>query len=449
MNPKAFTLSNGIQVITDHMSQIESISLRVLYKAGSRHETEDNAGIAHCIEHMNFKGTTRYSAKQIAEELDMVGGYLNAYTGRERTVYYAKILKNDLPVATDIISDILYNSIYDEEELKKEKNVILQEIAEAHDNPDDAVFDLMQEITYSSDTIGKPIAGNKESVLSINSNKIKEFLNDFYQPNNMIIGISGNFDENKILDVLETKFGQHCSKIHGQTKIVNRINVLEQNSENTELELKQKSAITNSSTPKYHGGNINEIRDIEQAHVILAFAGASYKAEDYYLQQIAALIAGGGMSSRLFQEIREKRGLAYSIGAFCSSYTDCGIWGVHGITGQKELNELIEVTIDQLLELSVNIEEEELSRAKAQIKSGILMAQESSSSRSERIISNYAIFNKFISLDEIMRNIDNITRQEVANKIKEIIQTSDVSFIGLGNVQSILSYDKVISKLKI
>ena len=449
MDPKILKLSNGITLIIDHMPQIESVSLRVLCKAGSRYETPDNAGIAHCIEHMNFKGTIRRSAKQIAEEFDMIGGYLNAYTGRERTVYYAKVLKDDLPLAADVLSDIMYNSVYDPDELKKEKNVILQEIAEAHDNPDDALFDMMQESLYPNSSMGKPIAGSKESVLSLTKQKIVAFLDSFYQSNNTIIGISGNFTETQLLDLIE-------SKLANNTAPASERSVINMSDEQTKDEAKRKDRRDGMDTnfkretdkPTYHGGDTREVREIEQAHLILAFDGASYRAEDYYIQQVAALIAGGGMSSRLFQEIREKRGLAYSIGAFCSSYTDCGIWGVSAVTGNQDLNELITVTIEQLLELTIKIDEDELRRAKVQIKSGVLMAQESSSSRAERIISNYAIFDRFLSLDEIMEYIDAIDIAMVAQKIGQIIKGSRISVAGLGNIKSMMDYDVIANKLR-
>lgn len=435
MDPKILKLSNGITLITDYMSQVESVSLRVLCKVGSRYEEEHNAGISHCIEHMIFKGTSRRNARKIAEEFDMIGGYLNAYTGRERTVYYAKVLKEDLSSAADVLADIIYNSIFEKEELKKEQNVILQEIAESHDSPDDAIFDMLQGILYPNSTMGKPIAGSKESVLSINQDKIFSFLQNFYQPHNIIIGISGNFSDQVLKDLIEDKFN-NPSFISPDSALASNKTSLSQEIE----EFKQEE-------PRYQGGDIREIRDIEQAHFIMSFQGAPYKSKDYYVQQIAAIIAGGGMSSRLFQEIREKRGLAYSIGAYCSSYTDCGTWGINAVTGKAELNELINVTIDQLLELTVKINEEELQRAKAQIKSSILMAQESSSSRAERMISNYAIFNRFISLNEIMDNINAIDSYQITNTIKNIIQGSKVSIAGLGNIKTMPDYDLIANKL--
>ncbi|CAL7960921.1 Uncharacterized zinc protease RF_0338 [Alphaproteobacteria bacterium] len=429
-------LNNGMQLIVDCIPHIESVSTKVLFKVGSRNEDHATEGISHCIEHMNFKGTTSRSTQQIAEEIDLVGGHINAYTSRERTIYYTKVLKDDFQLSVDILADITQNSIYDEEELRREKNVILQEIAESLDDPEDLVFDILQQQAFPGHQIGKPIAGTAESVMRIECNSILQYVNKYYTSNNTIIAVSGNVEQRKVIELVDRYFAKKSQKTIPQQNL----NQSEQsnNTNNTIFE------------PKYGGGDVRVAKDIELIHVALAFNGISYYDENYYAQQVASIIIGGGMSSRLFQEIREKRGLAYNISSFLLIHKDCGLSGVYAATAPNTINELISVIIEQLHALTHSVKSEEVQRAKAQIKSSLLMEQESSTSRAEKIVVDYAIFGRFIDINEIIQKIDAIDEYVVQCRIKSMLDNAKVhnpTLSAVGNIKTMCSYDKVLCKL--
>ncbi len=419
MEHTLYRLPNGLKVLFDKMPQVESLSIRILFKVGSRDEKDSIDGISHILEHMFFKGTEKRSAKDIAEEFDMIGGYLNAYTGKERTVYYAKVLKADLETAVDVLADIVINSIYDKDELVKELNVICQEISDAEDNPEDVLFEALFKKVFENHQIGKPIAGTHESVLSCTKDDVVKYFSKYYSPNNAFLSISGNFDEDRALKLLSEKFSQWKNKL---------------------------SEIEPHIIPNYVGGNIRIQKPIEQAHISIAFNGVSIIDENYYLHQIAAIIAGGSMSSRLFQEVREKRGLAYSISAFSTNYSDCGIWGIYASTDQKSLNELVNVSIDELKKMTSDITEKEVQTAKAQIKASLLMSMESSGSRAEKLVNNIATFGRIISNEEVVSKIEIITVEDVQNCIRSIISTV-CTVSAVGQIDSLQSYDQISNRL--
>jgi predicted Zn-dependent peptidase len=420
MQFKKVTLANGLTLLMDFMPQIESLTIRLLFKVGSLDELNRVAGISHIVEHMLFKGTTKRSAKEIAEDLDMVGGYLNAYTSKEKTVYYTKVLKQNLNLALDILSDIVRFSTYDTKELNTEKTVIKQEIADSEDTPEDVLFDSLWKTAFPNHQIGQAIAGTQSSVDSCTREDLIAFTQDFYTPSNAFLSISGNFNEQEFIQLVEDKFASWSGAY--------------------------KSEVV-QSVPVYLGGETKIIKPIEQVHVALAFPGVSLHSPDYYLHQVTALIAGGSMSSRLFQEIREKAGLAYSISAFASSYSNCGLWGVYAATNPQSLNNLLDLTISELKKMRDNITEKELISAKAQIKSGLLMSLESSSNRAEKLVSNFATFNRLISHAEIIEAIDQITVLSVQNLITSMLLQGDkCTFIVVGNIDSLYSYPEIIAK---
>jgi predicted Zn-dependent peptidase len=421
MNYTRYTLPNGLTVLFDHMPQVESMSIRILFKVGSRDEVNSIDGISHIVEHMLFKGTHKRTAKDIAEEFDMIGGYLNAYTGKEKTVYYAKVLKDDVVVGIDILSDIVINSTHIEDELKKEKGVIMQEISDAIDDPTDVLFEAIWEKAFPNHQIGKPIAGTHESVKACSRDDIFNYMKKYYNPTNAFLSISGNFDEKETLNLINQKFG------------------------NWDASEQRPEPYT---TPEYVGGDIRIKKPIEQAHVAITFKGVPVHHEDYYTHQIAALIAGGSMSSRLFQEVRENRGLAYSISAFASNYNDCGLWGVYASTDPKSLKELVEVTIDELKKMTSNITEKEITTAKAQIKSSLLMAMESSGSRAEKLASNIATFGRVISNDEIVQKINEVDIDAVQQCIKGLLHNNDKCTVaGVGQIDSLQTYDEIVMRI--
>lgn len=418
MEYTSYKLPNGLTILFDKMPQVESVSIRILFKVGSRDEKDSIDGISHILEHMFFKGTEVRAAKDIAEEFDMIGGYLNAYTGKERTVYYAKVLKNDLETAVDVLSDIVINSTYDKDELVKELNVICQEISDAEDNPEDVLFEALFKKAFANHQIGKPIAGTHESVNSCTRDDLVKYFSKYCSPNNAFLSISGNFHDDNALQLLSDKFGQWENKSAG---------------------------IDPYTLPEYVGGDIRIKKPIEQAHISLSFNGVSVMDNDYYTHQIAAIIAGGSMSSRLFQEVREKRGLAYSISAFSTNYTDCGLWGMYASTEPKSLNELVNVSIDELKKMTNDISEKELQTAKAQIKASLLMSMESSGSRAEKLVNNISTFGRVISNEEVVNRIEAITINDVQNCIKSILN-GVCTVSAVGQIDSLQSYDKIVSK---
>lgn len=418
MEYTSYKLSNGLTILFDKMPQVESVSIRILFKVGSRDEKDSIDGISHILEHMFFKGTEKRSAKDIAEEFDMIGGYLNAYTGKERTVYYAKVLKDDLITAVNVLSDIVINSTYDKDELAKELNVICQEISDAEDNPEDVLFEALFKKAFASHQIGKPIAGTHESVLSCTRDDLVKYFSKYCSPTNAFLSISGNFDDNEALKLLTQEFSQWENK---------------------------SSGIDPYTLPEYVGGDIRIKKPIEQAHISISFNGVSVMDNNYYVHQIAAIIAGGSMSSRLFQEVREKRGLAYSISAFSTNYTDCGLWGMYASTEPKSLNELVNVSIEELRKMTNDINEKELQTAKAQIKASLLMSMESSGSRAEKLVNNISTFGRVISNEEIVNIIEAITISDVQNCIKSLL-SSICTVSAVGQIDSLQPYEEILRK---
>ncbi len=416
---KTAKLTNGLLVASDNMPQVETVAVSVLVKTGSRNEQISNNGISHFLEHMAFKGTTTRTARDIAEEFDQIGGYFNAYTSREKTVYYAKILKDDVPVAVDILADILQNSTYAQDEIERERGVILQEIAQAKDTPDDIIFDYFQEIAYANQAIGRSILGTEELVANFQRDDILHYVRQGYSYDNIIIAAAGNIQHDNFVQLVDKKF----------------TNFTKNNSKHQE-------------DSAYTGGDFRMQKDLEQVHVVLGFSGYSYFDPKYYTQQILSIIAGGGMSSRLFQEVREKRGLAYGISAFSSNYKDCGIFGIYSSTSDDKVNELLDVTIDELHKLTQHIDEQELQRAKAQVKASLLMAQESSVSRAEKLAGNYAVFGRYLATEEILEKINQIDKQQVISLMLELLQKkSPPTLVSLGKIDKLYSYGEIKTKL--
>lgn len=300
------TLSNGLRVATDHMPHVETATVGVWVDAGTRHESAEINGISHLLEHMAFKGTTRRSAQQIAEEVEAVGGYMNAYTSRESTVYYLRVLKDDVALAVDILADILQHSTFDEEELERERSVVIQEILSADDAPDEIVFDHLQETAFPDQGLGRSVLGPVETVRAIPRATIADYMRHHYTASRMVLVAAGNVDHDRIVALAEQAF---C-----------------------EVETDNERA---SDPADYRGGDFRRPRELGQVHLTLGFPGVSYADPDYPAVNVLATLLGGGMSSRLFQEVREKRGLAYSVFAFANPYADGGLFGVYTASSAK------------------------------------------------------------------------------------------------------------------
>ena len=390
MSVRSTTLDNGMTVITDDMPHLESASLGIWVKAGSRSETLAEHGISHVLEHMAFKGTKSRNALQIAEAIEDVGGDLNAATSVEHTGYFARVLKEDVPLAGDILSDILQNSLFDQSELDREQQVIVQEIGAARDNPDDHVFDLFQEAAYPDQPIGRTILGTVDSVKSFSPETIRDYMQRNYVGDQMVVCAAGNVDHDALVDIAHNRF--HGLKANGA------------------------AGADESSSPDYVGGEQRLQSDHEQAHIVLGFEGRAYNSDGFYAAQILASILGGGMSSRLFQEVREKRGLCYSVYAFHWAFADSGIFGIAASTGESEVTDLLPVVMDELRKATETITDEEVLRVRHQIRAGLLMPLESPSSRAGQLARQQVLWGRPIPLQETVERINRIT----ANRVRQI-----------------------------
>ena len=384
MSVELHTLSNGFRIVTENMPGLQSASLGIWVMAGGRDERPEQNGIAHFLEHMAFKGTKTRSALQIAEAIEDVGGYINAYTSREMTAYYARILKSDVPLALDVISDILLNPVYDHDEIEVERGVILQEIGQALDTPDDVVFDWLQEEAYPDQPLGRTILGPAERVSAFSRNDLSGFVGEQYGPDQMILAAAGAVDHADLVKRAEVLFG-HL----------------------------QGSQSPKSQPALYTGGEKRVVKDLEQVHMAMAFESPGYRDDDIYTAQIYAAALGGGMSSRLFQEIREKRGLCYTIFAQAGAYADSGLMTIYAGTSAEQIGELSGLTMDELKRSADDMSEAEVARARAQMKAGLLMGLESPSSRAERLARMVAIWGRVPLVSETVEKVDAVTTRAV------------------------------------
>jgi predicted Zn-dependent peptidase len=412
--------NNKIKVLSDPMSSIESVSVGIMVKTGSRDEEEKDNGISHFLEHMAFKGTTNRTAKQLAEDFDRIGGRFNAYTSRESTMYYAKLPKDDLAKAIEILSDILQNSTYEQEELEKERGVILQELANTEDTPDDIIFDHFYAAAYPNQAFGRSILGKREFLNNVSRNDILQYVNSRYYYDNLLVSAAGNLEHAELVELVEK-----------------RLHKFSDNQNYT-----QPSA-------NYSGGDIRVEKDLEQVHIVMGFPGVSKRHEDYYIQQVFSIILGGGMSSRLFQEVREKRGLAYTVSAFGSGYIDTGLFGIYSGTSQENVNQLIDVVAEQMHDVGTTLSEDELERAKAQVRAGLQMSQESSSYRMDTLARNYATFGRAIPIEEIIEKINHISMSDVTRFAKGLVtpqKNAKPTLAAIGKIEKLYDYNTICSK---
>ncbi|MGC1496343.1 MAG: pitrilysin family protein [Sulfitobacter sp.] len=377
-------LSNGFRIVTEHMPGLASASIGVWVTAGGRHETPAQNGIAHFLEHMAFKGTAKRTSLQIAEAIEDVGGYINAYTSREVTAYYVRVLENDVALGLDVIADILRNPILDPNEIEVERGVILQEIGQALDTPDDVIFDWLQEKAYPDQPIGRTILGPSERVQNFSREDLQSFIGDHYGPEQMILSAAGAVDHDEIVKLAEALFGDMPPKPMFQM-----------------------------DAARFAGGETRQIKSLEQAHFALGFESPGYRADDIYVAQIYASALGGGMSSRLFQEIRENRGLCYTIFASAGAYADTGMTTIYAGTSAEQLPELATITVDEMKRAASDMSPAEVARARAQMKAGLLMGLESPSNRAERLARLIQIWDRIPQLEETVAQIDAVTTGDV------------------------------------
>jgi len=403
-------LPNGLRIVSESRKSIQTVAVGVWVDIGARHEPVHLNGITHCLEHMLFKGTKRRSARDIAFEIEAVGGHMNAYTSRDNTTYYARVMKDDMELALDLLSDIVLNSTCAEAELTREKEVILQEIGQANDTPDDIVFDHLQNAAYRDQSIGRTILGEPETVRALRPEDLHQYLRGNYTAPNIVISAVGNLEHADLVRMVEEKFADLSG-----------------------------GAVTVTEPALYTGGRMTEKRDLEQVHIAAAWDGCSFSDPDYYAYQIYSTILGGGMSSRLFQEVREERGLAYSIYSFTSSHKDSGIFGIYAGTGTDMAAGMMPVIRGEMEAVAKGPTEEEFMIAKAQLKSGLMMALEATTSRMEQLGRQLLVFDRILPTEEMIGNVDAVAKAHVAKIAAKIVSSNStsVAIIGDGDLDSI------------
>ena len=412
------TLPNGFRVVTEHMPGVESAALGVWVTAGGRHELAAQNGIAHFLEHMAFKGTKRRTALQIAEEIEDVGGYLNAYTSREVTAFYARVLKEDVPLAFDVISDIVLNPVFDAREIEVERGVILQEIGQALDTPDDVIFDWLQEVAYPDQPIGRTILGPSERVRGFGREDLATFVARHYRPERMILSAAGAVDHDRIMRLAEAAFG-HLDR--GSDALI--------------------------EPAGFVGGERREMKTLEQVHFTLGFEGPGYGDAAIYTAQTFAGALGGGMSSRLFQELREKRGLCYTIFAQAGAYSDTGMLTLYAATSPGEIGALARLTVDELKRAADDMTAAEVDRARAQMKAGMLMGLESASSRAERLARQVSIWNRVVPLEETVGRIEAVDLAGVRDFAERLAEGGRAALALYGPAEAAPGYEELRERL--
>ena len=402
-NIQTTTLPNGLRIVTDTMSDISSVTVGVWVEKGGRHESRETHGITHFIEHMLFKGTTTRSARMITEQIEDVGGHINAYTSREHTTYYARLLGKDLNLAVTLLGDMLQNAVFSEEDLTRECMVILQEIYQSYDTPDDIIFDHFQTTAYPHQSLGRPIAGTIESVRKLDRDLLKQYLQSNYTNESMVLAAAGQVCHEDFVEQVRGSFTQTAGN----------------------------ATPSKGDVAGYQGGFYQESRDLQQVHFLVGFEAVGIHDPFLYpLMSLSALL-GGGMSSRLFQEVREAKGLVYSIYSFLQTYQDSGVLGIYAGTSQKDLQELVDVLCEQLLTIEKTLHHQEVQRACTQLKAAFLLSLERSQVRCERLGQNMLHFGRIIPVSETISKINAVTKEDIQRVIRHILKSKPtIALIG-------------------
>jgi predicted Zn-dependent peptidase len=395
-------LDNKITIFTDTNPSVESVTIHIGFGVGSIYETKSENGISHFLEHMIFKGTKKRSAEQIAQDFEDIGGYFNAFTSRDKTMYYCKSLKEDFKTSMEILSDIVVNSTFDQIEADKERHVILQELANSIDTPDDIIHDYFQELAFPNQPFGRSILGLKENIKKFSQQNLKEYFHKYYNGENMVIAVSGN--------ILHQEVEDECLKFFAQLPANNKTTLLK---------------------PSYVGGTQSYEKDIEQMQIILGYESVPLTHKDFYPLQIFNYILGEGMSSRLFQTIREKEGLAYSIYSFNSSHEKAGIFGIHTSISPDKKDKTLTL-INQVIDKTARtISQEDIKKANKSFRSNLLMNLESTVSRSRRVASSFLNRGDFITNEELLANYQKVTKQDIKTAIENLFN-SKATLVTLG-----------------
>ncbi|MFO0388726.1 MAG: M16 family metallopeptidase [Alphaproteobacteria bacterium] len=411
------TLKNGLRVATEFLPGVESVAISISTNVGARYETDTLNGISHLLEHMAFKGTKTRSAKDIAEAFDNIGGQINAYTSMEHTVYYAKVLKDNVALAVEILGDILKNSVFDEDELAREKDVIIQEIAMHHDSPEDLIVDHFDAAAFKNQPLGRSILGTEQLVLSFTRDDVLGYMRTYYTPKNMVVAAAGNLNHEQFVKLAEEHF-----------------------------DLPEAPTPPACTLANYNGGDVRVSKELEQLHLIIGLPAITVHDPRYQALQLYSSILGGGMSSRLFQEVREKRGLAYTVYSSASSYADCGVVGIYAATNAEKAGELSGVLCEQITGMAKSIRPEELARAKNQLKAELLMARENPQGVASWIGRHLLTYGEYRQVGEIIRRIDAVTLEDILGLAKFLTQ-GELTVAALGDVAGVLPHADLRARL--
>jgi predicted Zn-dependent peptidase len=403
MSVEVSRLPSGLIVVTDTMPHLETTSLGVWIASGSRNEAPEEHGISHFLEHMAFKGTTRRSARQIAEEIEAVGGDLNAATGIETTAYYARVLRADVPLALDVLADILSEPTFDPDELTREKNVIIQEIGATDDTPDDLIYELLQATAFPDQAIGRSIMGTRATVKGFDRKRLRAHLLTHYRAPNMVVSAAGALEHAAVVEEVNRRFAAFAG-----------------------------AAAPRPESARFAGGTSIEKSDLEQVHVTLGLEGVPQTDASIHSLQVFAIALGGGMSSRLFQEVREIRGLCYSIYAFHSPYQDTGLFALYAGTDPADVEELMRVAVGEIVIAAETITEIEVARAKTQMKAGLLMALESSATRAEQLARQMIVYDRPMAIEEVVGKIEAVTVESVRDAGRALVRRGRPAVAVLG-----------------
>ncbi len=415
------TLPNGVRIVTEEIDYVRSVAVGIWVGAGSRDEKEGYEGISHFIEHMLFKGTKNRTARQIAESLEAVGGQLNAFTTKEYTCYYAKVLDEDFDLALDVLNDMFFESLFDEEEIEKEKRVVIEEIKMYEDSPDEIIHDLFSDYVWDDHPLGRPILGTEASIKGLSKEKIHTFMNQHYAPDNLVIAVAGKIKHEDVLKKL--------SSIYGKFQRGGR-RVLE-------------------GTPVGHQVNKMVYKDTEQMHLILGVPGVGQEDKDIFPMHIINNVLGGGLSSRLFQEVREQRGMAYTVFSYHSTYVDTGLFAIYAGTTPSNSREVVECILGEIMDIKKNgLTKEELERTKSQIKGGLYLGLESASSRMSRLGKTELTYNRVIAPEEVVEKLERVSMEDIHRVANRLWLKDKVSLLMLGPAGNEVGLEDVFTKIK-
>lgn len=408
---KTIKLDNGITIVFEKMPFVRSVAFGIFVKNGSRNENSQNNGISHFIEHLMFKGTKNRTAKQIADEIDSIGGQINAYTTKEYTCYYTRTLDSHFNTAFDVLSDMYFNSLFSDDDIKKERNVIIEEINMYEDSPEEVGYDSLQEEIWKGNSLSFPILGTEETISNFDSKFIKDYYKKHYRSDNTVVAIAGNFDREYVIEKIKESFGK-----------IPKIDIIDV-----------------CEKPKYFKSIIRKEKDIEQLHLTMCFDGVPLGSDDTYALTAINTVFGGGMSSRLFQKIREENGLAYTVYSFTSSFINSGLFGIYAALNSSQLSQVNELIYKEISEFKKEkISPEQLAKTKEQIKSNFILSLENSSSRASNIGRNQVLLSRTREVDEIIKKVDDINVETINRLIDTVFDVDNMSISIVGrNVQNL------------